>query len=413
MASIVILLIIAGCAAFQFIKGNITRGVATVFVALISSFLAFAYYEWLAIFLSGYVESVGPWAQLICYALLFLIGFALLQTGIIAVLRDPIDLGDLAEKIGRPICGAILGLIISGVVVTAVGLAPLPAKYPYARFDERNPDVEKPKKSLLNTDGLVTGLFSTVSQGSFKAISKPRSFSTLHASFLDQISLNRHGINKGVSAQATPGSVVMELPRKAAAWIAPDNLTNLAGEALPGKAGHQAMIVRMGLKRKALSSNAGVFTMSQVRVVCKARDQVADALSGSGTAIYPAGYMYKATQVDVKRLGDKIEVKRDDFNDQPIRWIAFLFHVPGNQVPVLAQFKLNSADRIAKPVSGDDVPPIEGFGRGPRKDAKPETESPAARTSDAYPAERNTDADRGSGLSDISKSVIGGALEDN
>jgi hypothetical protein len=214
MASIVILLIVAGCAAFQFLKGNITRGVATIFVALIASFLAFGYYEWLAIFLSGYVESVGPWAQLICYAMLFVLGFALLQTGLIAVLRDPIDLGDLAEKIGRPICGIILGLIISGVVVTAVALAPLPAKYPYARFDERNPDVENPQKSLLNTDGLVTGLFSMVSKGSFKAISKPRSFSTLHASFLDQISLNRHGIGKGVSAQAKSGAVVMELPRK-------------------------------------------------------------------------------------------------------------------------------------------------------------------------------------------------------
>ena len=91
-------------------KGDITRGVATIFIAFISSFLAFGYYEWLAVFLSGYVASVGPWAQLICFALLFVVGFALLQTGLIAVLRDPIDLGDLAEKINpylRPLYDAL------------------------------------------------------------------------------------------------------------------------------------------------------------------------------------------------------------------------------------------------------------------------------------------------------------------
>ncbi len=409
MASIVILLIIAACAAFQYLKGSITRGVATIFVALIASFLAFGYYEWLAVFLSGYVASVGPWAQLICYALLFVIGFALLQTGLTAVLRDPIDLGDLAEKIGRPICGVILGMIISGVVVTAVALAPLPAKYPYARFNERNPDAESPQKSLLNTDGMVTGLFSMVSKGSFKAISKPRSFSTLHASFLDQIFLNRHGIDKNVPPQAKSGTVVIELPRKAAAWMAPDNLTNLAGETLPGKPGHQGMIVRMGMKR-----SAGVFTPSQIRVVCKPKGEVADALSGTGTAIYPAGYMYNATQVDVKRLGDKIEVKKDDFDGQSIRWIDFLFHVPGGQVPVLAQFKLDNADRIPRPVSGDDVPPVEGFGPGLKKDTPAaETEPQNARANDAYQAERNTGTKRRSDLSDISKSVVGGVLEDN
>jgi len=125
------------------------------------------------------------------------------------------------------------------------------------------------------------------------------------------------------------------------------------------------------------------------------------------------GYMYNATQVDVKRLGDKIEVKKDDFNDQSVRWIDFLFHVPGNQVPVLAQFKLNNADRIPKPVSGDDVPPIEGFGPGPKRDTEADTEPPANRANDAYPAERNVPADRrSSGLSDISKSVVG-PLDDN
>jgi hypothetical protein len=408
MASILILLIVAGCAAFQFLKGSITRGVATIIIALVSSFLAFGYYELLAGFLSGYVASVGPWAQLICYLFLFVIGFALMQTGIIVILHDPIDLGDLAEKIGRPICGVILGLIISGVVVTAVSLAPIPAKYPYARFDTRNPDVEKPKKILLNADGLVTGLFSTVSKGSFKAISKPRSFATLHASFLDQLFLNRHGIAAGVSSQAKSGAVVFEMPRKAAAWAAPDNLENLAGEALPGKAGHQAMIIRFGLKRKALNSNAATFTLSQVRAICKPRDQVADSLSGSGTPIYPVGYMYNATQVDIKRLGDKIQVKGDDFDGQPIRWIDFLFQVPGTQVPVLAQFKLTNADSIPKPVSGDDIPTIEGFGPGPKQDDEADAEPPAAGNNEAYPANNAPGADRErSGLSDFSQGIVG------
>ena len=412
MASIVMLLIIAGCAAFQFFKGSITRGVATILVALVSSFLAFGYYEWLAGFLSEYVEAVGAWAFLICYLMLFLFSFALMQTGIIAILKDPIELGELGEKIGRPICGVILGFIISGVVLTGAALAPIPAKYPYERFSERNPDPAKPKKALLNADGVVTRLFSAVSQGSFKAISKPRSFGVMRASFLDQAYLSRAGLSKKVPAQSKSGKVIFEMPRKAAAWMAPDNLVDLDGNALPGKAGHQAMIIRMGLKGNALTNDGGMFTLSQVRVVCKPRDQVADALLGSGTAIYPEGYMYRANQVDVKRLSDTIEVKRDDYNGESVLWIDFLFQVPGTQVPVLAQFKLNNADSIPKPVTGEDIPPVQGFGPGPRREESAPAAPPAAASNEPRPAEGDRQSGRRSGLSDISQSVVG-PLDDN
>ena len=123
-----VLLIIAGCAVYQYFKGNIVRGVATVFMTLIASFIAFGYFEYMAKFLVGFeaLQSLGAWVYAICFALLFLICFALFQTGIIAIMREPIDLGDLTEKIGRPIAGVFLGWILSGVILVICSLAPLP-----------------------------------------------------------------------------------------------------------------------------------------------------------------------------------------------------------------------------------------------------------------------------------------------
>ncbi len=150
IGTILVLIIIIGVAAYQFFKGCIVRGTATILVTLVASIVAFGYFEYLGTLLSGYMASIAPWSQLICFSLLFLICFALFQTAIITLLKDPISLGELTEKIGRPICGVILGWILSGVVLCAAAMAPIPNAYPYARFDStpkpNTPNPYKPTK---------------------------------------------------------------------------------------------------------------------------------------------------------------------------------------------------------------------------------------------------------------------------
>jgi hypothetical protein len=188
MGSLLVVLIILGCVAYQYLKGTLVKSFVVVITSICASVVAFGYFELLAnVFISR--EIFVLWAYPLSFALLFILAFAVLQTIAAQLTRQPIDLGLLPERIGRVVCGIFLGLIVSGLLLTAAAIAPIPAKYPYQRFDETIPDFEKkPSKVLLNADGFATGWFSIVSSGSF---SGKRSFATLHPAFLDQLFLNR------------------------------------------------------------------------------------------------------------------------------------------------------------------------------------------------------------------------------
>ena len=362
MATIGILLIMAGCAAYQFFKGSVVRAVATLFVALIASFIAMGFFEYIAGLLVGFeaLSAVGPWIYMICFALLFLIAFALFQTAVIALLREPIALGDLQEKVGRPVCGVLLGWVISGVVLVIASLAPLSPEYPYARFDLRNPKVEKPQRALFNPDGLICGWFSVVSRGSFSGISSPKSFATLRASFLDQVYLNRQGVAQGV--QIMTREQALDPNPKPSVWQAPDTLVGAEdGQPLSERPGSEAMLVRLGFKRKAIK-DISPFTLSQIRVVCKPKGQASEGVSGQGVIVFPSGYMSGSTQVQTRPLGEKISLSNEDFGDQVVRTIDFLFYVPSDQVPVLAEFKFNNVISVTSfnPEQAPAVIPFAG-----------------------------------------------------
>ena len=201
-----VLLAILGCAAYQYFKGRFVPAFATIMLAIFASIVAFGYFEALAdVFISraGVTRypSLVPWTQLLCFALLFVLAFAGLQTLTNFLTRRPIDLGLWPERIGRVVCGIFLGLILSGLLLTALEMGPLPIKYPYQRF------AQKPNKVLLNADGLATGLFGLASKGS---LSSKRSFATLHPSYLDQLFLNRLLIGANISV--VTGSPAIEVP---------------------------------------------------------------------------------------------------------------------------------------------------------------------------------------------------------
>lgn len=358
MVTALVLLIIAGCAAYQYFKGNIVRGMATVFVVLIASFIAFGYFEYISKLLIDInsLQNLGTWIYVICFALIFLISFALFQTVIIAMMREPINLGDLPEKIGRPITGVLLGWILSGVILVIAGMAPLPNTYPYARFDERNPKADSPNKAMLNADGLVSGWFSIISKGSFSAISKPQSFAVMRATFLDQIYLNRHAIGQDVSLMTK--DTVISVPSKAA-WDAPDNLVDQDEKEITNKPGCSPMIVRINLSKKGLSDSSP-FTLGQIRIVCKSISEAGNsALHGQGEVIYPMGFMSGMNTATIKNLSDKISVTSDRFGDQSNKPIDFVCFIPNGMIPVLAEFKMNNAAKIPSPVTGENIPQIE------------------------------------------------------
>ncbi len=379
MASIAVVLIILGCAAYQYFKGTFIRAFATIIIAVCASVAAFGFFEVLAnVFISKGDNSrflpLVPWAQTLCFTLLFIVVFGALQTGMMFLTRRPVDLGFMPERIGRVVCGIILGLLLSGFLLTALGMAPLSNKYrsifSYQRFDGRR------SKVLLNADGFAAGLFSIISKGS---LSGKRSFATIHPDFLDQVHLNR--LISGTST-LTCNPPAISLP-KPAVWPAPQSLSEQVSQivsqlnrqgklkdestgksiSMPGPGSdYQPTIVRVGIKRRALSIkpkiNVGVFILPQLRLICKRQGYGDDPLAGTGINIYPIGHLKAADQIQVST---NIEIDRHDFEDDKAgeKWIDFVFCIPRDYVPVLLEFKQNSIVEIAKRaiVTADQAPP--------------------------------------------------------
>lgn len=375
LASLSVVLIILGCAAYQYFKGTFIRAFATIIIVVCAIVAAFGFFEVLAnVFISRGADSrflsLVPWAQTLCFALLFVIVFGALQTGMTFLTHRSIDLGFLPERIGRVVCGIFLGLLLSGFLLTAIGMAPLSNKYPYQRFDEKR------SKVLLNADGFATGLFSIISRGS---LSGKRSFAIIHPDFLDQVHLNRLISGTSTLTCETPA---ISLPKQAV-WPAPQSLKAQVDEIvsrlnrdgklkdestgksipMPGPGSdYQPTIVRVGIKRRALSTkskiNVGAFILSQLRLICKQQGYGEDPLAGAGINIYPIGHLKAADQIQVS-TEIKIDSKNDFKDNAREKWIDFVFCVPRDYVPVLVEFKQNSIVEIRPSaiVTADKAPP--------------------------------------------------------
>ncbi len=412
MAGLIVLLIAAGCAAYQLLKGTFLKAFATFIVTICATIIAFGFFEVLAgVFISGRDSSFkflpAPWMQPLSFLLLFLFPFALLQTLAQYLTKQPVDLGLWPERIGRVGFGILSGLVLASFILTAAAMSPLPNKYPYQRFDQRSPNPDRPARVIFNADGFAPGFFSMVSKGS---LSGKRSFATLHPAFLDQLFLNRHNASAGISTTTSPQAIV--LPTKNAAWPAPENLKDSDGNPVSTKSGHLLMFVRVGIRKNALD-DAGSFTLSQLRLICKQQTDLEDPLAGKGQNIYPTGFLTAPGQIQIKRLNEVITVNRSDFEDKAReRWIDFIFNVPAASVPVLIEFKQNCIVQVPKPVSPDQAPlPAPFVPSAGKKQDTPKTESSAKPQTSKKPARPKKSTDRG-GLSPITRPLVPPQLDD-
>jgi len=365
MASIAVLIIMLGCAVLMFFKGTVLRALASIIVAICALVAAFAFFELLANFIIGRADkgsftSIAPIAQPICFTLIYIIVFAGLQTLVIYFTQEKVDLGLWPERIGRPFCGLIVGFIVSGSLVTVLGMtSSLPMNLPYERFESSSPKLNNPKKVLFNADGFVTNLFSKASNGS---LSGKRSFSVLHANYLDQIHMNRLPENVSILTSQTPAIVV---PSDKAVWPASDRIKEqLSGlissgdlNSSPGKPSesYTPMIVRIGFKKSAIKSDekisAGTFTASQLRLICKKSSETQEPLSGTSINVFPAGHLTGSSQMEVTK-----EIKLEAQNiDGSTKDIDFVFCIPNGYAPVLVEFKLNNIAQISQSAILKDI----------------------------------------------------------
>jgi len=430
MASLAVVLIILGCAAYQYFKGTFIKAFSTIIVAVCASIAAFGFFEILAnVFISRGADSrfltLVPWAQPLCFALLFIIVFGALQTGIMFLTRQPVDLGFMPERIARVVCGIFLGLILSGFLLTALGMAPLPNKYPYQRFDGTR------SKVLLNADGFATGLFSIISKGS---LSGKRSFATIHPDFLDQLYLNRQISGTSILTSKFPA---ISVPSKQAVWPASESLREQVGQivlelnrqgklkdeltgksiSMPGpvSSDYQPTIVRVGINRSALTKktkiNGGAFILPQLRLICKRQGYGDDPLAGTGINIYPIGHLKAADQIQVS-TEIEIDSKNDFKGNAGEKWIDFVFCVPRDYVPVLVEFKQNSIVEIRPSaiVTADQAPPPELFTQTSKSQNGSSTSGRPSSSPTRQPSTRSGSRQRKP--SDLRRSIIGDGTDE-
>ncbi len=359
MASALVILIILIFAAYHFRKGGLIKSFGMLIVTLAASIISFAYFELLAnLLIPKLPESLlalTPWIHPLSFVLLFSLSFAVLQTILNQLLREKIEFEKKLEHTVSIICGILMGFIISGVLLTALAMAPLSPKYPYQRFDNNRPDPQRPKKVLLNPDGFISWLFSHISSGSFSAINKNISFAAMHPRYIDQLFLNRQGVPDKIQIVSIGNEIV--LPAKNAAWFAPENLKDTESNPVAPKTASNFIIVRTGIKRLNIKVKCQ-FTISQLRLICKPKDSGKHFI-GKAAGIHPIGYLKTGDIMQKIRLTDIIELTRDDLSDQLPggfgRWIDFVFEVPKDLTTAMIEFRQNSIAQVPEPVTADKV----------------------------------------------------------
>jgi hypothetical protein len=164
-------------------------------------------------------------------------------------------------------------------------------------------------------------------------------------------------------------------------------------------------IVRVGIKKRAINRetkvNGGVFTPSQLRLICTRS-------TGEAVNAYPMGYLKTKDEMEIS---PEIKISTSDIEDNA-RYIDFVFCVPSGYEPTLVEFKLNSIVEIPTGaiVSADQAPAVSPFkSSAPAPENTSNTQSPPRTQS--QPQQKQTRPEK-SGLSNISKSVVGDELDE-
>lgn len=332
LAVILIMLITVG---FIYLKGSAIKS----FLFLINTFIAltaaFAYFETLGRLIIGY-DIMAKWAFAASLILIFALTLAILNAISGKLLSTDIYFGDIPDRAAKCLIAAFAGFVIAGVVLTAAAMMPIDAKLPYERFSStlgQSTEPPKPQKILiLNADGFVTSFTSWLSRGS---MSGQKSLAVFHPELLNEAYLNRIGCDEENSALAGSESAV-----SVETALAPQTPLVSASDNKPIGEGSRTKAVIV----KAVTK--GSFTMSQIRLVCKAGDS-ANNLQGSGQVVWPVGYISRDNVVDLKNLTEKITMNRLDL----------VFYIPADTVPVMLQFKQNAVAPVGKLVTGETTPP--------------------------------------------------------
>ena len=356
IAELIVLIVILATVAFAYLKGSVVKSSLLFINAIISSTVAFSFFETAGKIIIGYGYG-GQWVLGICFIIIFIFVLIILNALTDKLAPTGLYFKESNDKIARSVIAVFAGLIIAGVILITAALLPLGTSWPYERFDPQNKKLrpaEPDKGLILRADGFTAAFASWFSRGS---LCSSKSLAVFHPDFLNEIFLNR--IRQDENNWIIAGSEAVDVKD---AWE-PNSTTKLVSatdsQPLGAIPGTKTVIVRTGLKGGSITrggamteDNRLTFTLAQVRLLCKADRST---LTGSSQVAYPVGFIRSENVVDCKSLIEEIKLPTTDFTGG-VKWFDFVFQIPADTVPVLLEFKLNAAAEVGKLVSGNKIP---------------------------------------------------------
>lgn len=335
----IVILVVAGIILYFYSKCSVATALSTTLAALFSTIIAFTYYEKLALLFMD--KRIGlTWIQGVVFLVLFLLPFLLLRVLSDFLVNSKMDLGKPVKVVSSILFGFFCGILVSGNILLAMGMLPGTNKMLYFRYPPNQPiRLNQPATPLLNPDGLTASLYSWISRGS---LSGKKSFSVLHADFVNQNHLNRYGLNDSIQAVCSPET--LKLPDRK---TKPVRIFNLSGEPY--------VVVRVGISTASIKDGGAKsddgeisFIPAQFRVIYKQNEQASD-LSGMGIQVYPKGILIDG-ELNQLELSQKIPIEKEATGRKRIGWIDLAFSIPSGHTPVLLAFKQNALIDLPKPV---------------------------------------------------------------
>ncbi|MCD4830907.1 MAG: CvpA family protein [Anaerohalosphaeraceae bacterium] len=353
-AELAIIIIVFGVAVLAYLKGKFITSVLTFMASVIAVTTAFGYYETAAGLITGY-GFLGQWVYATVFLLIFAIAFIIVNTAFDKLLFAEIYFKDFIDRIGRTVFGILTGFVMAGVLVTAVAMLPIPSQWPYERFaaDSEPGNLKREKTLILNADGFVSRVFSTISAGAMRS---KTSFAVVHSDFIDELHLNRQNQDEDITIISGSNAIKVK-----AVWTPDIELTSSSSERPLPQTADNPVIVRIEFSNKKIKEGGGLdengkvkFVISQLKLICKNKDQSGD-LYGKGTAVYPIGFISSANTVEVKKHSDSVAINRGDFTGG-VKWLDFVFYIPKAATPVLMQFKQGAIAAVPKLTGSDKAP---------------------------------------------------------
>lgn len=333
MTMTIILIVILLTMALFHLKCSLMSSICTLWFITFSTIMAFSFYELAAnLFLSrGF--GIG-FAHAGSFALILVLGFALLRAAGDFLIGSNIDLGSTLKTVITMTCGFLSGVIVAGNILVVMGMLPVQHALVYSRFDpEKAISINSPKKAALNVDGFVAGLYNTISRGSFRS---DKSFAVLHPNFISQNHLNRLKVNDGVltvcareTLKIPSGKNQQPLRR----WKTID---------------HNVVLVRMGISDQDMASGGAKFKSgevsffpAQIQLIYSDDTNSTDKpFLGKVKTLYPIGF-FRNNRIEKKGLTETIKPPNNSLKKRAF-WMDAVFDLPEGSKPLLLQFKQGS-----------------------------------------------------------------------